>query len=472
MVFSSYIFICVFLPVVLLGYYFLSKIKCPIYQKLFLLVSSLFFYGYYNIKYLFLIIASILVNYIIAICMLNKKIQYSTNKKRFFLILGIIFNVVLIGYFKYYDFFVDSINHIFGTDIVLKKLLLPLGISFFTFQQLSFLISVFKNEEKPGNIIDYSIFVTFFPQLVAGPIVLYSEMIPQFKDQATRYFNPNNFASGVYLFSIGVFKKAAVADTFAYFANAGFGMKDMGLAAAWITSLCYTFQIFFDFSGYSDMAIGLGKMFNINLPLNFWRPYESESVSEFWRRWHITLGRALGTYIYKPLGGNRKGLPITCLNLFLTFMISGLWHGAAWTFVLWGAIHGLFVVLERLLGNMLDKIPKTIRIVGTFLIINALWVLFRAEGFSQAIVVYKGMLNFHNIGGIGSLVHSTGSMVCSLVYAAALFVFLIMILVSKTISIKVEDFSPSYSKAVWSAAFFVLGFLCLSRENVFIYFNF
>ena len=472
MVFSSYIFLCAFLPIVLIGYYMLSKIKVAIWQKTFLVCSSLFFYGYYNIMYLLIILSSIVVNYFIAICMQNNKIQKYPGKKKAFLICGIIFNVALIGYFKYFDFFIDNINRIFGTDFVLKNLLLPLGISFFTFQQLSFLISIYKREEEVGNILDYFIFVTFFPQLVAGPIVLYSEMIPQFKNNQKRYFNVDNFAKGIYMFSIGLFKKAAVADTFAFFANAGFGMTNLGLAAGWITSLCYTFQIFFDFSGYSDMAIGLGKMFNIDLPVNFLQPYKSESITEFWRKWHVTLGRALSTYIYKPLGGNRNGLPRTCLNLFLTFLVSGLWHGAAWTFVLWGALHGSFVVLERIFKTTLDKIPKTLRIIVTFLIVNTLWVLFRAENFTQALNVYKGMLNFNNLGGIISLSSATGSILSSVLNAGFLFVFAIIIMISKCNSAKAEEFYASRKTAFLSAVFLSLGFLCLSRETIFIYFNF
>lgn len=472
MVFSSYVFICAFLPIVIICYYLLSKLRSASFQTSFLVVASLFFYGYYNVYYLLIIVSSILVNYVIAICMTNSRKQVANAKAKGFLFCGIIFNVALIGYFKYYDFFIENINHVFGTSIVLKNILLPLGISFFTFQQLSFLISVYKEEESVGNFLDYAAFVTFFPQLVAGPIVLYSEMIPQFKDDSRRHFNFDNFATGIFMFCVGLFKKAAVADTLAYFANAGFGMTELGFAAGWVTSLCYTFQIFFDFSGYSDMAIGIGRMFNIVLPINFWHPYQSESISEFWRRWHITLGRALNTYIYKPLGGNRRGLPRTCINLFLTFLVSGLWHGAAWTFVLWGAIHGALVVIERVFQERLSKVPKAIRILITFLSVNLLWVLFRADTCSQALTVYRGMVNFHNPSGLVQLVFSTGSMVNSLIYACALLVFFAMLFASKCISINPSQIVLKCSTAIWSALFFAVGFLCLSRETIFIYFNF
>lgn len=391
MVFSSYPFIFAFLPIVLCIYYLLSKVSNGSYQRIFLILASLFFYGYYNVKYLALILASIAVNYVLALF-----IQKKHNKG--WLIIGVLFNVFLIGYFKYYDFFIENINAIFGTQFFVRKILLPLGISFFTFQQLSFLVSVYKGEEKVERFRDYCLFVTFFPQLVAGPIVLYSEMIPQFKDEKRRYFNAENFCSGLYIFTIGLFKKTVIADSVALLVNNGFAMNELTFAAAWVTALSYTIEIYFDFSGYSDMAIGLGKMFNIDIPFNFLSPYRSESITEFWRRWHITLGRALSTYIYIPLGGNRKGLARTCFNLAVTFFISGLWHGAAWTFILWGMLHGAFVVVERILKKQLMKIPHAIRVCATFLIVNTLWVLFRADSFENALTVYKGMLNFGNIG--------------------------------------------------------------------------
>ena len=475
MVFSSYVFILAFLPVVLSVYYALSRLENGIYQRLFLIAASFFFYGYYNTSYLILIIASIAVNYGIAL-----GIQKSRAKAgRLLLIIGILFNVGLIGYFKYYDFFVENINAIFGCSFTLRHLLLPLGISFFTFQQLSFLISVWHGEEKVERFRDYCIFVTFFPQLVAGPIVLYSEMIPQFKDERRRFFHPDHFASGIWLFSVGLFKKAVIADTLALFADNGFGMTDLGLAAGWITALSYTLQIYFDFSGYSDMAVGLGKMFNINIPFNFRSPYRSESISEFWRRWHITLGRALSTYVYKPLGGNRRGLARTCLNLFLTFLVSGLWHGAAWTFVLWGALHGLFVVAERILQQPLRKIPKPVRVCGTFLVVTALWVLFRADGFGQALEVWRGMVAFGNPGIdqlntiVGTAAYIDFPLVLDCVYILLLEgILLFVIFRCPNSSDLLSRFTPSRKTMVAAAALFTIALLCLTRESVFIYFNF
>lgn len=470
MVFSSYIFIFSFLPIVLIGYYSLSKLKNGIYQRTFLILSSLFFYGYYNVEYLLLIISSIVVNYIVAIFIQKRK-------SRKWLIIGIVFNVALIGYFKYCNFFVENVNIIFKTHFSMRNILLPLGISFFTFQQLSFLISVYKQEEKVEKFRDYCLFVSFFPQLVAGPIVLYSEMIPQFKDESRRYFNSESFASGLYIFSIGLFKKAVIADTIAVFADSGFSMTNMGLAVGWITAISYTLQIYFDFSGYSDMAIGLGKMFNIEIPFNFSSPYKSESITEFWRRWHITLGRALSTYIYIPLGGNRKGLARTCINLFLTFLVSGLWHGAAWTFVLWGMMHGLFVIVERIFKNQLTKVPHAIRVMVTFLITNCLWVLFRADSFSTALNVYKGMVNFRHID-IGNISAMSGSVInfptmIDNVYIIGIVCILLLIVFKCNNSIsKFRSFTSSYGTVIMTVLLLSISLLCFSRESVFIYFNF
>ena len=480
MVFSSYVFILLFLPAVLCGYYALSYCRKSLFQRLFLIAASLFFYAYFNVSYLGLILASIAVNYTAA-----QWIQKTRGKiSKSLLTLGVLFNVGLLGYFKYYDFFVENINAVFG--FALKHILLPLGISFFTFQQLSFLVSVYRREEKVERLRDYSLFVTFFPQLVAGPIVLYSEMIPQFKDETRRRFNPENFAAGIYMFSIGLFKKAALADTLAYFADNGFGMTGLGLAAGWATSLSYTFQIYFDFSGYSDMSVGLGKMFNLSIPFNFLSPYRSESVSQFWRTWHITLGRALSMYIYRPLGGNRKGLPRTCVNLLLTFFVSGLWHGAAWTFILWGTLHGVFVTLERILGlnrpaegNRLLTALRPLRILLTFLIVNALWVLFRAESFAQAAEVYKGMAAFGNLGlaQLATVAGQAGQLNFPTAVDIAhvtLYLGLLTAVVFRypNSAALLDRFTPASKTLAVSSVLFFLALLCLTRQSVFIYFNF
>lgn len=482
MVFSSYIFIFAFLPLVLLGFYLLPRLiaapgRLRRAQNLLLIAASLVFYGYYSVKYLLLMAASILVNYGLAL-----GIQYGSDRRRelsrLCFLLGVLFNVLLIGYFKYYDFFVENINFLFRSSFALKHLLLPLGISFFTFQQLSFLVSVYKKEEQVEDFISYCVFVLFFPQLVAGPIVLYSEMIPQFRDESRCRFDSDNLARGIYIFSIGFFKKAVVADTLALFVDNGYAQSSLGLAAAWAVSLCYTLQIYFDFSGYSDMAIGLGKLFNIDLPWNFLSPYQSESFSVFWRRWHITLGRALSSYIYKPLGGSRRGRAKTFLNTMATFLISGLWHGAAWTFVLWGGIHGLFVAGEKLLGDRLERVPKALRVGLTFLLVNVLWVLFRAESFSQAGMVYSGMLSFGslNLEQLAALVLDNAFDFPTIVDITYLFSLLAVLLAvvfrCRNSREMLERFRCSGSSLVFTVFLFCFSAIHLSRGSIFIYFNF
>ena len=482
MVFSSYIFIFAFLPLVLLGFYLLPRLiaapgRLRRVQNLLLIAASLVFYGYYNVKYLLLIAASILVNFSLAL-----GIQQESDRRRklsrLCFVLGVLFNVFLIGYFKYYDFFVENINALFRSSFTLKHLLLPLGISFFTFQQLSFLVSVYKKEEQVEDFISYCVFVLFFPQLVAGPIVLYSEMLPQFRDESRCRFDSDNLARGIYMFSIGFFKKAVVADTLALFVDNGYAQSSLGLAAAWAVSLCYTLQIYFDFSGYSDMAIGLGKMFNIDLPYNFLSPYQSESFTVFWRRWHITLGRALSSYIYKPLGGSRRGRARTFLNTMATFLISGLWHGAAWTFVLWGGIHGLFVAGEKLLGDRLERVPKALRVGLTFLLVNVLWVLFRAESFSQAGMVYSGMLSFGslNLGQLAALVLDNSFDFPTIVDIAYLFSLLAVLLAvvfrCRNSRELLENFRCSGRSLAFTVFLFCFSVIHLSRGSIFIYFNF
>ena len=480
MVFSSYIFIFAFLPLVLLGFYLLPRLiaapgRLRKAQNLLLIAASLVFYGYFNVSYLLLIAASILVNYLLALAIQNGRRQQLV---KLCFVVGVLFNVLLIGYFKYYDFFIENINFLFRGSFALKHLLLPLGISFFTFQQLSFLVSVYKKEEQVEDFISYCVFVLFFPQLVAGPIVLYSEMIPQFKDESRCRFDSDNLARGIYMFCIGFFKKAVVADTLALFVDNGYAQSSLGLAAAWAVSLCYTLQIYFDFSGYSDMAIGLGKMFNIDLPWNFLSPYQSESFTVFWRRWHITLGRALSSYIYKPLGGSRRGRARTFLNTMATFLISGLWHGAAWTFVLWGGIHGLFVAGEKLLGDRLERVPKALRVGLTFLLVNVLWVLFRAESFSQAGMVYSGMLSFGslNLGQLAALVLDNSFDFPTIVDIAYLFSLLAVLLAvvfrCRSSRLLLEQFRCSGRSLAFTVFLFCFSVLHLSRGSIFIYFNF
>lgn len=346
MLFNSYIFICIFLPIALLGWYSLNHFKLYRLAGLFLTGMSLWFYAYFNISYITIILSSIAINYLISIIV--SKID-SKKIKKAILVISILINLGILFYFKYFDFFISNVNKITGSEFALKGILLPLGISFFTFQQLSFVIDRCRDRAEHYDFINYCTFVTFFPQLIAGPIVLYDEMMPQFEDVENRKPKAENFEIGIKLFIIGLGKKVILADILAGPVNFAFA-NPTGLdsLAAISVMLLYMFELYFDFSGYCDMAMGISKMFNIDLPVNFNSPYKSVTVKEMWNRWHITLSRFFTTYVYIPLGGSKKGFNRMLLNVFIVFTLSGLWHGAAWTYVVWGALNGLIVVWDNL----------------------------------------------------------------------------------------------------------------------------
>ncbi len=394
MLFNSYEFIFVFLPISFFIYFYLNSLKLFKQAKLFLLFASLFFYSWWNIDYLPLILGSMVFNYIIGVKLSKKDFSH----KRKLLIFGISGNVLLLGYFKYSDFFIENINFLTGSNISLLHLALPLAISFFTFQQIAYLVDSYRGETKEYDFLNYAVFVTFFPQLIAGPIVHHKEMMPQFEDKSKKYINYKNMALGISIFALGLFKKVAIADTLSVYAVNGFDLSSsLKLIEAWVTALSYTFQLYFDFSGYTDMAIGAALLFNIKLPINFNSPYKALNIQDFWRRWHITLSRFLRDYVYIPLGGSRKGDLITYRNLFLTFLIGGIWHGAGWTFVFWGALHGIGMVVHRIWQKVGFKLHKFIAWFITFNFVNVTWVFFRAKDFDDAIKVLKGMFGLNGV---------------------------------------------------------------------------
>jgi alginate O-acetyltransferase complex protein AlgI len=304
----------------------------------------------------------------------------------------------LLGYFKYSDFLIESINYTLKTDVPLFELALPLAISFFTFQQIAYLVDSYRRVTKERDFINYAVFVTFFPQLIAGPIVHHKEMMPQFTNAKTKVINYKNISQGLFIFSIGLFKKVVIADSFSVWANAGFDKATtLNFFEAWVTSLSYTFQLYFDFSGYADMAIGIALLFNIKLPINFNSPYQSTNIQEFWHRWHITLSRFLRDYVYIPLGGSRKGSFRIYSNLMATFVLGGIWHGAGWLFLLWGVLHGTALIIYRLWAQLGIKLWYWLSWVITFNFINITWVFFRAEEWGDATKVLNGMVSIDNI---------------------------------------------------------------------------
>ncbi|MBT5260335.1 MAG: MBOAT family protein, partial [Nitrospina sp.] len=344
MLFNSYAFIFLFLPVTLLGFQLIgNRGHCRVAVS-WLIGASLFFYGWWNPAYLGLILTSILFNYAVGVSL-------GSRPAKTVLVVGIAANLGLLGYFKYANFFVDNINALTGSDIVLERIILPLAISFFTFQQITYLVDTYRGETQECDFLRYCLFVTFFPQLIAGPIVHHREMMPQFAKDTFCRLKAKHLAVGLTIFSVGLFKKVILADGIAVYSTPVFDAAEAGVILtfvdAWCGALAFTFQLYFDFSGYSDMAIGLGRMFGIILPVNFFSPYKASNIIEFWRRWHITLSRFARDYLYIPLGGNRKGTLLRFANLMITMLLIGLWHGAGWTFVIWGGLHGSYLVINH-----------------------------------------------------------------------------------------------------------------------------
>lgn len=481
MIFSTYIFVFVFLPIVLFVYFGMSRFVSRLTQHLFLIAASLVFYGYAHVNYIFLIMASVMVNYISA-----SAVQYITNgiQRKAAFVTGVLFNIGLLGYYKYTNFFIENINFVFNTSFTLKHIILPLGISFFTFQQIAFLISVWKREERVPSVIEYTLFITFFPQLVAGPIVFSQDVMAQYQDEKNRCFNLDNFNKGLFIFAIGLFKKCVIADSLSIFVSNGYtdpGVAYLTFGQAWVVSISYTLQIFFDFSGYSDMAIGLAKMMNINLPVNFYSPYKSKSITEFWKRWHMTLGRSLAVLIYFPLGGNRKGLPRTCFNLFMVFLVSGIWHGAAWTFVIWGVMHGVLRVIEKLFDKQISKAPSFIRIFFTFMFANIAWVLFRSPNTHYAYIMFEKMFfpgkQYFILDGVGKLavdgILNYPYQIATVYVLAFVAILLLIVFFYKKSSIDLyNEFKPNITRAALTAVLFSISVIHLSRISPFIYFNF
>lgn len=359
--------------------------------KLWLVSVSLFFYAYWNVYYLPLILISMAVNFTVGSTITSS--QTRVNKK-ILLISGISFNVLVLGYFKYADFCVDNINALFRSEISHLNIILPLAISFFTFQQIAYLVDCYKRLVKDYDILSYALFVSFFPQLIAGPIVAHYEIMPQFMKTSNLAKNYKNIFKGIVIFLIGLFKKIIIADTFAQYATIGFDeVSSLTFWGGWFTSLSYTIQIYFDFSGYCDMAIGCALLFNIKLPINFNSPYKALNIQDFWRRWHITLSRFLRDYLYIPMGGNKKGEKRACANIFFVFLIGGLWHGAAWTFVIWGCLHGLANIVYRIWKKTGLQLNKVIAWFITFNFVNIAWIFFRAKSFSSAKKVLVSMFD-------------------------------------------------------------------------------
>ncbi len=408
MLFNSHAFLFVFLPTVLVGFFVIGRNGRTRAALGWLVAMSLVFYGWWEPAYLMVLVGSMLFNYGIGTYIATQALRHGPrpNGGRLVLGLGIGGNLALLGYFKYANFFVENVNAVLATAWSMERLLLPLAISFFTFQQIAYLIDAWRGEATDRDPLRYALFVSFFPQLIAGPIVHHREMIPQFARLRTFVPRVDALAVGLTIFAIGLFKKTVLADGMAAYADPLFSAAESGIALTviegWMAALAYTFQLYFDFSGYSDMAIGLARLFGVRLPINFNSPYKAVSIADFWRRWHMTLSRFLRDYIYIPLGGGRKGPARRHVNLMTTMLLGGLWHGAGWTFVAWGGLHGAYLVINHLWSNWTAGMSggmagRALARATTFLAVVVAWVFFRAETFGGALAVLRAMAGGNGI---------------------------------------------------------------------------
>ena len=494
MLFTTAIFVGAFLPIVLLGFFALGR-RSATGAALWLFAGSIFFYGYWMPAFTLLLLGSIVFNFSIGLCI--ARARYRSSAATLWLTLGIVVNLGLLSYFKYANFLIDNLNAALGLQWHLASITLPIGISFYTFTQIAFLVDSWQGKVNEVRPIHYGLFVTYFPHLVAGPILHHAQMMPQFANPSVYRFNGGNFAAGLAIFCMGLLKKVVLADGVSPYADAIFLGADNGVhptsAEGWLGALAYTFQLYFDFSGYSDMAVGLSWMFNIQLPYNFNSPYKARSISDFWRRWHISLSTFLRDYLYVPLGGNRRGGVLRYVNLAVTMVLGGLWHGASWSFVLWGALHGCYLMLNHSFRALCVKLGWNHRLDAsrafgvlswglTFLLVLVAWVFFRAASIDGALRILQSMAGWvPGPDGIQPLLWNAGLQISS---GATWCVVLGLIAVALPNSNRVGEqlhgwcLSSSGARlAVGTSALLVALFLVLvntarDTTSAFIYFNF
>lgn len=488
LLFPSFEFLFLFLPITFIIYTLFANNKWFAGAKVTLIFASIIFYAYWDYRYLLLLFFSIGFNYII-----GKRLTKTANKK--LLTFGVIVNLGLLGFFKYVDFFLENVNWVTGASIPLLNIVLPLAISFFTFQQIGFLVDAHKGQIADFRFTNYVLFVVFFPQLIAGPIVQHKDVIPQFEKKETFQVNYQNLVIGLFVFSVGLFKKVVIADSVALWATPGFDeAATLSLFEAWGSALAYTFQLYFDFSGYSEMAIGLGLIFNIKLPINFNSPYKANSIIDFWRSWHMTLSTFLRDYLYIPLGGNRHGTVRKYRNLFLTMLLGGIWHGAGWTFVIWGTLHGLYNVINHsyrdlkkrfllkvnkvevaatqapelkkrsLLYTVFTNVPARIL---TFLAVVIGWVFFRAHSVGDAWKVLQGMVGVNGapFGKLEYFPHGGVELI------VLLGLWLWVSFAPNTIQLS-KRLTPNWKWALLISLLLTSAILFINRKAEFLYFQF
>jgi len=462
MLFNSYIFIFAFVPIVFAGYFYLNKLKLLTGSKLWLIASSLFFYAYWTLEYLPLILGSITINFFVSRLVSNQ--EKSVKHRKIWLISGIVLNILLLCFYKYMDFFITNINFITDANIHLLQIALPLAISFFTLQQVAFLIDSYEGLTNERKFIDYTLFVVFFPQLIAGPIVHHKEMIPQFQKLRNKFIHYENIKLGLFIFSIGLFKKVILADNLAIYANPGFTSPDaLTLFSAWQTSLSYSFQLYFDFSGYADMAIGVALLFNIKLPINFNSPFQSTNIIDFWSKWHITLTKFITSYIYIPIVRSFSSFSFhkAMLATFASIFIAGVWHGAGWTFVTYGALHGVALIVNHYWRKTKIQLNKYVAWLLFFMFINIAFIIFRSNTLEDAFSIIFALINFTNIGSVNLAA-----------FALITASLLITTLLKNTSSYLNDNIKTSRISLLFSIIIFFLSIILLSQPTEFIYFQF
>jgi alginate O-acetyltransferase complex protein AlgI len=462
MLFNSFEFLLAFLPVVVAGYFAFNRLSGR-WGNAWLVAASLFFYAWWRVEYLALLAASIAVNFTVGRAIMRRAAQGLPT--RTILVAGIAFNLVLLGYFKYANFFMENLAALAGTAAPHLDVILPIGVSFFTFTQIAFLVDAHKRKAAEPDPVNYSLFVTYFPHLLAGPILHHREMMPQFADPTNKRVDWDNVARGLALVAIGLGKKVLIADVLAIQSNATFESPvPITFGDAWFAILCYTMQIYFDFSGYTDMALGMSQMMNIRLPQNFDSPYRRRNLREFWRHWHMTLTRFLRDYVYIPLGGNRRGEASTAFAILATFILGGLWHGANWTFVLWGLLNGAGLVALRLWSRSGVRLPALVAWAITFLFVNMAWVLFRAPDLAIASSFYATLFGAHGWSAIrGSPPAYT---------FATLAIACVIAMLPKNSARLVSGMSFGWPVQAATALLLAAGILSLANPTEFLYFNF
>lgn len=487
MLFNSLEYILLFLPLTIVIYFILNHRGQASTARVWLLLCSLYYYSYWNIAYLPLLLGSILVNFGLGWALNNPGGMLKKVPRLAILWCGILFNVGLLGYFKYTDFFISTINSTFDARIGLMEIALPLGISYFTFIQISFLTAVYRGLSKETNILNYGLYVSFFPQVMSGPIVYHGEMMPQFTDPKNRRINYDNIMKGVLIFSIGLFKKTVIADNLALWAVQGFDQaQSLNFFEAWFTSLSYTFQLYNDFSGYIDMANGVALMLNIHLPLNFNSPYKATSIQDYWRRFHITLIRFLRDHVYIPLGGSKRGNFRIYLNIVIIFIIAGVWHGTLISYILWGLLSSAAMIIHRIWSRSGMRLNRYLAWFVTFNFVNFANLVFRSTSLRDTGKILRGMLGMNgimlseklsgipvlNASGIsfGKWLNNIGGDKFYLIYfivGAALIAFL-----GKNARELSEQMKPNLKWALFTALVLSVGLIHMTQVRVFLYYNY